>query len=136
MIKHKKAIFAILLLIVASILSPIVVLFNYSFTHADTRKVEDYMFDAPNSDDILVVEEWSDFRNSGDVFFIQRGEKKIYLGEVTTNEYLPFKSNQYDLLWGDNEITIWYKYGLLQDWKKEVFVIPRDRGPVLLSPHE
>ncbi len=122
MIKHKKIVFVFLVLTA--------ILLFYSVTHTDERDFENYRFVSPNSEDVLIVKEWSDFKRSGDVFFFQRGGNEIYLGAVATNEYLPFKLNQYNLLWGEKEITVQYKYGLLQNWKEIVLKLPdEDRKP-------
>lgn len=120
--KRIKRIIFIILAILLLILVGVYVAIWHDL-RVDRREFEDFRFDSPASDDILLVREWDDFRLSGDVFFLQRGEEKFYLGEVTTNEYGPFSRDEYNLSWEDNEIVVQYKYSRSGTWKEAVFEI-------------
>jgi len=43
---------------------------------------------------------------------------------VTTDEYLPFRENEYTVDWEGERVVIRYRYGRLQGWKTVELELP------------
>ena len=65
----------------------------------------------PNSDQVLEIREYVGFRFAGAEFYlIAKDGTESYLGEITTNEYTPFRRGEYGLTWQDSGVIVHYKY--------------------------
>lgn len=90
-----------------------------SFDDMNEKTYYEYVFDIPDSENKLVVKEYFSFRDSGIEFYLETNGKEKLLNSVTTNEYLPFGSNDYSILWRDKD-TVDIRYGFGNSVRKTV----------------
>ncbi len=84
----------------------------------------DLRIEIPNSDDFIVIKEWSLLLAGGsDIYFENKNGEQTLIGETsgTDDGYKPFKNGKYEITWGDNNVTLSYDFGSGDIWKTETF---------------
>lgn len=66
-------------------------------------------FELSNSDKTksITIKEFSSANSTG---FEVYNDKDVLLGEITTESFLPFTDEEYELDWKDNEVTIYFTF--------------------------
>ncbi len=83
----------------------------------------DLKIEIPNSEDFIVIKEWSFLLGGGsDIFFESKDGTQTQIGSTTTDDgYKPFKAGKYETTWGDNSVTFKYDFGSGNYWKSVTF---------------